>query len=263
MASTSLFGCHLYATSRRFCLLLCLLIPLAGCSGTGLRVRDAGAAAARDPWTWAPLGAAAIIAATGTDERISRWAKTENPIFGSREEALDASDRYREAAVSSGWATVALTPLTRPSDGWVRDTAVDLTGSYAGVMATRNLTGALKRATQRERPHDGPTRDSFPSAHSSHAFAGATLARYHLDRMPLNRTGRSALQFATSAFAATTAWARVEGGVHYPTDVLVGAALANFTTRFFLEFSAKRDAPRWRVRTGPGGEVIIEMETNF
>jgi hypothetical protein len=28
------------------------------------------------------------------------------------------------------------------------------------------------------------------------------------------------------------AWARVEGEKHYPTDVLVGAALGNFITRF-------------------------------
>jgi len=32
--------------------------------------------------------------------------------------------------------------------------------------------------------------------------------------------------------ASGTAWARVEAGVHYPSDVLAGAALGNFLTAF-------------------------------
>ena len=32
--------------------------------------------------------------------------------------------------------------------------------------------------------------------------------------------------------AAGTAWARVEGGVHYPSDNLFGAALGNFVATF-------------------------------
>jgi len=32
--------------------------------------------------------------------------------------------------------------------------------------------------------------------------------------------------------AGATAWARVEGGVHFPSDVLLGIGLANFFANF-------------------------------
>ena len=37
------------------------------------------------------------------------------------------------------------------------------------------------------------------------------------------------------ASAIGCAWARVESGAHYPSDVLAGAALGNFTTLFIQE----------------------------
>jgi membrane-associated phospholipid phosphatase len=227
-------------------------------------MRAAALDAARDPWTWVPLGMAATVVATDSDERISHWAKTENPLFGSREQALAASDRFRLMTVNSAWAAVIVTPLTRPSNHWLSDAAGSAGGSYAGVMTTRHLTGLLKESVQRERPHDGPTRDSFPSAHASDAFAHSTLARHHLERMPLDNISRGGLQALTSTGAAATAWARVEAGVHYPADVLFGAALANFTTRFFLELTERKGGPRVRIRQEPEGDgVIIETETPF
>lgn len=260
-----MFACFVLGlTPLRLCLVLLLTFPLCACSGLGHRVREAASAAATDPWTWTPLGAAMVMAGTGNDERVSRWAKTENPLFGSREDALLASDQYRLAAVDSGWASVGVAALADGSASAVSTGTRGAAGGYAGVMTTRHLTGVLKETAQRERPHNGPTRDSFPSAHSSDAFAHATLARYHLNRMPLNALGRAGLKTATSAFAVATAWARVEGGVHYPSDVLFGAALANFTTRFFLEFAERRDPIHWRVRPETQGDgVVITIERPF
>jgi membrane-associated phospholipid phosphatase len=56
---------------------------------------------------------------------------------------------------------------------------------------------------------------SFPSGHATTAFAGATMLAAYLPRyrVPL------------FALAALIALSRVYNGVHYPTDVVVGAAL--------------------------------------
>jgi undecaprenyl-diphosphatase len=56
---------------------------------------------------------------------------------------------------------------------------------------------------------------SFPAGHAATAFAGATLLSYVVPRaIPL---------FAALAFAV--GFSRVYVGVHYPSDVLVGAAI--------------------------------------
>jgi undecaprenyl-diphosphatase len=60
-------------------------------------------------------------------------------------------------------------------------------------------------------PHGG----SFPSGHAATSFACATVLAFALPRYRL----------ALFALAAAIAWSRVYVGVHYPLDVLGGAAL--------------------------------------
>jgi undecaprenyl-diphosphatase len=60
-------------------------------------------------------------------------------------------------------------------------------------------------------PHSG----SFPSGHASIAFACATVIAWRAPR----------LAFPAFALAAAIAWSRVYVGVHWPLDVLGGAAL--------------------------------------
>ena len=43
-------------------------------------------------------------------------------------------------------------------------------------------------------------------------------------------TTRKVLRLSAKTLAAGTAWARVEAGKHYPTDVLAGAAIGHFLT---------------------------------
>jgi len=40
------------------------------------------------------------------------------------------------------------------------------------------------------------------------------------------------MEIGFGVIAAGTAWARVEGGVHYPSDVLAGMALGHFVAAF-------------------------------
>ena len=101
-------------------------------------------------------------------------------------------------------------------------TALLAAGAFAVASVT---TSAVKAASGRARPPIGdpgfsalidlPGDASFPSGHAATAFAaaGVVAIRYPALRVPL------------LALAALIALSRVYLGVHYPLDVLAGAAL--------------------------------------
>jgi membrane-associated phospholipid phosphatase len=91
----------------------------------------------------------------------------------------------------------------------------------AGVDAAHGASIAVKRVVRRPRPADPrvqvlvgvPSRLSFPSAHATSTTAAAVLYGRLLGR-PL-----------TPVLVPPMALSRLVLGVHYPTDVAVGAAL--------------------------------------
>jgi membrane-associated phospholipid phosphatase len=62
-----------------------------------------------------------------------------------------------------------------------------------------------------------------------------TLTVRNLSSIDVSPAMRTALQIGAGTMTAGTAWARVEAGRHYPSDVLVGIALGNFMGAFFTE----------------------------
>jgi len=100
-----------------------------------------------------------------------------------------------------------------------------------GVLSAEALVnsvivgGALKGITERARPLDGRERSeffdggsSFPSGHSTQAWAVATVIAHEYKDRP-------AVQIAAYGIASAVSVARFTGQKHYLSDVLAGSAL--------------------------------------
>jgi membrane-associated phospholipid phosphatase len=107
------------------------------------------------------------------------------------------------------------------------------------LMEAQALAGAstlaLKLAVRRTRP-DGEPR-SFPSGHASGTFAAATVVQRHFG-------WKGAVPAYTAAGLITVA--RLQANSHYPTDLVVGAALGILSGR-----AATFDLGPRRVRLAP------------
>jgi membrane-associated phospholipid phosphatase len=133
--------------------------------------------------------------------------------------------------------TALATPGGNDPQHWAYWKAKGLGVELAAVGLTSGVTQLLKATTDRERPDDPQDKTSFPSGHASGAFAAATLANRNVDELGVSKPLQRTIQIANLGLASGVAWARVEGGRHFPSDVLAGAALGHFlgaVSRAFL-----------------------------
>ncbi len=151
----------------------------------------------------------------GTERAVSRFSR------------LGEHGAVWTAIGMAGWA---LDPPRRPR--WRRASTI--------VSATYVLNMALKWVVRRPRPQlpglpaltGTPTKLSFPSAHASTSFAAALrYSRLGLPAGPLY------------ALATGMALSRLYLGVHYPSDVLAGAALGTLVAAFAPDPSDRATAP--------------------
>jgi membrane-associated phospholipid phosphatase len=191
---------------------------------SGARWKQSTIRALKDPGTWIPAAGAVVIQIDDWDGRITDWAVDNTPLFGSAKDAGTASD-YLLAGTNLSMVGTALAVPNGPGAWEFKLERVVL--EELGVLLTAGVTDVLKDVTGRERP-DGANDRSFPSGHTSQAFAASTLAGRNVNQLGLSKGGRLALKSTFTAMAAATAWARVEAGVHYPSDLFAGAALGNF-----------------------------------
>jgi membrane-associated phospholipid phosphatase len=186
------------------------------------------------PWTWGPAAASVVFYASGLDPVVSDWAMSNTPVYGSMAAASEASDFFqRMSHIGFYGSTLFAYATTMPRPG-ITGAALGIGGSYGAIALTAALTGAGKSSVGRLRPNESDTR-SFPSGHTSNATVHATLACRNVDMMPMPRATRLLLQGALVSTAVATAWGRVEGGHHFPSDVLAGAALGHFVGAFASE----------------------------
>ena len=155
------------------------------------------------------------------------------------------------------WVFVALTFAGYAGLLWIALAAVLAFRAPRPVLPTTALVAAtvwgadlvtlgLKRLTSRERPYETVLEPdplvradiglSFPSGHAATSFAGAVLLAY-LFRRPAP---------GLLLLATLVAYSRVYVGVHYPADVLAGAAVGTLVALVVIAVI------RLRPRIGPG-----------
>jgi hypothetical protein len=224
---------------------------------TGEQWRRASTRAVRDPRTWVPAVGAVVVAVGGWDAKISRWATSNTPVFGSSESALQASDDLR---LASHLLMIGSGLLPGGGEGVWGGRLERMGWEHAGAISASLVTLAVKVAAGRSRP-DGSDRLSFPSGHTSRAFAYSAATMQNFSDVPMGGGLRLAGGATAELLAAGTGWARVEAGVHYPTDILIGASLGNAVSVIFCElFRLKSEEVRVNVRSGAaGGSVTVRL----
>lgn len=246
--STALHRISWTVTSHARCAFLVFLsiVPLSGC-GTLPNGRGWGqdafhpidldkvSRAAHDAFfnvsTLAPLAGAAVFGIENFDERASDWAVKHTPIFGSPLDAGDASDDLRAVLEVEAVITAIAAPSGVTFDEWIVSKAGGAGVELLAAGLTDSATSLLKEETNRARP-DGTSDRSFPSGHTSEAFAFAMLSNRNIDSIRMSPRLRPAIKAGNLVIASGVAWARVEAQRHYPSDVLAGAALGHFLTAF-------------------------------
>jgi hypothetical protein len=184
-----------------------------------------------DVGTLAPAAGAIVFAASGLDDDVTDWASEHTPLFGSTERAQQTSDALLHALQVEALVSALATPSGTKPQEWVYAKAKGLGGELLALGATVGMTDLLKMTTDRKRPDRRDSR-SFPSGHASGAFAAATLANRNLKVLRLPTWAKQSLPIGNLVLASGTAWARVEGERHFPSDVLAGAALGHFLSAF-------------------------------
>ncbi|HSG49953.1 MAG TPA: phosphatase PAP2 family protein, partial [Longimicrobiales bacterium] len=97
---------------------------------------------------------------------------------------------------------------------------------------------------------------SFFSGHAAAAFALATLMSTVYTDIHGRSTASDLLWASSLSVAGFTAYARVKAGMHYPSDVLVGAAVGSAIGLAVPWLHRAGERAPVDVAAGPGGVVV-------
>jgi membrane-associated phospholipid phosphatase len=229
------------------------------------RVQHAAWKAASSPSVWAPVGTALLLQIDDADQSISDWAYEETPIFGSHTKATDASNAFDALSLVMFGLTALATPSGNEAGEWtsakLKGTGIQLTAP----LLTLGTTELLKSVSNRTRPNMEDD-ESFPSGHTSSTAANSMLAIKNTDALLIPGWSKVTLKTGLYILPYATGWARVEAGRHYPSDVLMGAALGNFFGAFindaFLGVESAEDL-HMVLDLQPGDTMIIGLTRRF
>jgi membrane-associated phospholipid phosphatase len=129
------------------------------------------------------------------------------------------------------FVTLLATPSGPDSKDWVNSKLKGIAVEGTALTTTALVTLGLREAIRRESP-DGTKPTQFPSGHSSLGWGAVALSNRNLDSISMSNGARLTMQAGNYVLFASMAYSRVEGGEHFPRDVLFGMALGNFLTAF-------------------------------
>jgi membrane-associated phospholipid phosphatase len=180
-----------------------------------------------DPQTFVPAAGALVFGLSKWDKKASHWATEHTPIFGSTRNAANDALYLEIPLYTEVFITALATPSGDDSKDWVYSKLKGLAVEGAAELVTAGVTALLKDTTGRTRPN-GSGNKSFPSGEASAAFSSVALSNRNLDSIELPQEVRIPLKVVNILMGTGVAWARVEAGAHFPSDVLAGAAIGNF-----------------------------------
>ncbi len=180
-----------------------------------------------DPYTFVPAAGALAFGLSKWDKKVSHWAVEHTPIFGSTHNASDERWFFEIPLYTEAFVTALATPSGNDSKDWITSKAKGMLVEGTAELVTIGAASLLKSATGRDRPNGGSD-NSFPSGEAATSFSAVTLSNRNLDSIKMPKEIRTSIKIANVLLGTTVAWARVEAGAHFPSDVLAGAALGNF-----------------------------------
>jgi membrane-associated phospholipid phosphatase len=171
-----------------------------------------------------------------TQAEISLLNREDINIF-DRKATYNWSTKADHTSTLTLAGTIGLTGLISLVARPIREDIKTVAVMYLETMLlTNGVKGTVKDVTQRTRPFaynpdaplddklDRDARQSFFSGHAANAFATAVFAsevfRHYFPYSKL----KPVIWVSTLGLATATAYLRYEGGLHYPTDLLAGAA---------------------------------------
>jgi hypothetical protein len=184
-----------------------------------------------DHETWLPLAGAAVFGFSNLDARVANYAFESHPLFGSRANAIYKSDDLFDATKVALFTTSLTSAGADDFSDTMRMKSKGLLAQSMAIGLNNVTTSTLKVVANRTAPNEIDS-DSLTSRHASGAFLYSSLTRLNIRDTTTSSVWHKSTDIAMIGLASATAWGRVEGGLHYPSDILVGAALGNFFANF-------------------------------
>ncbi len=193
------------------------------------------------------------LAAAGAGSLLDDTLKAR--FQGRAEEFGEAGQSFGGVTVMAPLALTAFAAGRFANDTRFRAATYDMGQAF---VVTAAYTEILKRAASRTRP-DLSNSKSFPSGHTSNAFALATVVSSHYGR----KAG-----VAAYALAGLVGVSRIERDKHYLSDVVAGAALGVIVGRTATREDGEPLRGRKRFSLGPsfapsGGGVGVGFSVDF
>lgn len=193
------------------------------------KVGESAFDALTSPLVLIPAAGALLLQIDHGDRRISDWAREHTPVYGSNDRADQRSEDIRGVMACTFYLSMIATPGGDDLSSWGSSKVKGALVQQAAVGFNHLIVSNSQDAIGRERPNNSDKR-SFPSSRAANTAAFATLSSRNVDAMNIPQPAKTALNFGLYTAMFATAWARVEAGRHYPSDVLAGISLGHLTT---------------------------------
>jgi hypothetical protein len=172
---------------------------------------------------WMPTVAAILVRVE--DNHISHYAREKTPVFGNQQAAENFSKQGKTASKQIAIASAVVAGLQ--GDDIIDSMSEQLIATGYMLDTSSLVVSGIKNVSNRERP-DGSDQLSFPSFDAMEAFSGAQFTSENMHRQGWFGDQQWLADTLLYGNASAVAWSRIEAGRHYPSDVLVGAAIGNF-----------------------------------